>query len=191
MTRQQIKAGTAKRILPYAKPYRFNIILLLVVTALNACSVVAMPILFKYLIDDGITKGNTSVVVWISVAVAGLALLSAVVGFAEAWYSGRISEGLIYDLRTKIFDHVQRQPLAFFTRAQTGSLVSRLNTDVVGAQQAVTTLLSTVVSAGLTLILVLGAMFYLSWVVTLISLVVIPLFILPAARRTAPPADHA
>ncbi|MFE0178961.1 ABC transporter ATP-binding protein [Streptomyces sp. NPDC059002] len=179
VTRQKIKAGTAKRILPYAKPYRVNIVLLLVVTALNAGNVVAMPILFKYLIDDGITKGNTSVVVWISVAVAGLALISAVVGFAEAWFSGRISEGLIYDLRTKIFDHVQRQPLAFFTRAQTGSLVSRLNTDVVGAQQAVTTLLSTVVSAGLTLILVLGAMFYLSWVVTLISLIVIPLFILP------------
>lgn len=179
VTRQKIKAGTAKRILPYAKPYRVNIVLLVIVTALNAANVVAMPILFKYLIDDGISKGNTSLVVWISVAVAGLALVSAAVGFAEAWYSGRISEGLIYDLRTKIFDHVQRQPLAFFTRAQTGSLVSRLNTDVVGAQQAVTTLLSTVVSAGLTLILVLGAMFYLSWVVTLISLVVIPLFILP------------
>ncbi|QEU97056.1 ABC transporter ATP-binding protein [Streptomyces kanamyceticus] len=179
VTRQKIKAGTAKRILPYAKPYRVNIVLLVIVTALNAANVVAMPILFKYLIDDGISKGNTSLVVWISVAVAGLALISAAVGFAEAWYSGRISEGLIYDLRTKIFDHVQRQPLAFFTRAQTGSLVSRLNTDVVGAQQAVTTLLSTVVSAGLTLILVLGAMFYLSWVVTLISLVVIPLFILP------------
>ncbi|NEB43989.1 ABC transporter ATP-binding protein, partial [Streptomyces sp. SID339] len=179
VTKQKIKRGTAKRILPYTKPYRFNIGVLLVVTVLNACNVVATPILFKYLIDDGIVARDTSVVVWISVAVAVLALFSTVFGFAEAWYSGRVSEGLIYDLRTKIFDHVQRQPLAFFTRAQTGSLVSRLNTDVVGAQQAVTALLSTVVSAGLTLILVLGAMFYLSWVVTVVSLVVIPLFILP------------
>ncbi|MEU7583186.1 ABC transporter ATP-binding protein [Streptomyces sp. NPDC041068] len=179
VTRQQIKPGTAKRILPYAKPYRLKIVLLLAATALNAGNVVAVPILFKYLIDNGITEGNTSVVVWISVVVAALALLSSGLGFAEAWYSGRVSEGLIYDLRTRIFDHVQRQPLAFFTRAQTGSLVSRLNTDVVGAQQAVTSLLSTVASAGLTLVLVLGAMFYLSWVVTLISLIVIPLFILP------------
>ncbi|MEU5779243.1 ABC transporter ATP-binding protein, partial [Streptomyces venezuelae] len=179
VTKQKIKRGTARRILPYTKPYRFNIGVLLVVTVLNACNVVATPILFKYLIDDGIVARDTSVVVWIAVAVAVLALFSTVFGFAEAWYSGRVSEGLIYDLRTKIFDHVQRQPLAFFTRAQTGSLVSRLNTDVVGAQQAVTALLSTVVSAGLTLILVLGAMFYLSWVVTLVSLVVIPLFILP------------
>ncbi|MER7044946.1 ABC transporter ATP-binding protein [Streptomyces jumonjinensis] len=179
MTRQQIKPGTAKRILPYTRPYRRNIILLLVATTLNVGNVVATPFLFKYLIDSGIAVGDTSVVVWVAVAVAGLALLSTFLGFAEAWHSGRISEGLIYDVRTRIFDHVQRQPLAFFTRAQTGSLVSRLNTDVVGAQQALTSLLSTVVSAGLTLILVLAAMFYLSWTVTLISVVVIPLFILP------------
>ncbi|WP_399935968.1 ABC transporter ATP-binding protein [Streptomyces kanamyceticus] len=179
VTKQRIKPGTAKRVIPYTKPYRLSIVLFLVITALNAGNVVATPLLFMYLIDNGIVEGDTSVVVWISVAVAGIALLSTVLGFAEAWYSGRISEGLIYDLRTKIFDHVQRQPLAFFTRAQTGSLVSRLNTDVVGAQHAVTTLLSTVASAGLTLILVLITMFYLSWVVTLISLVIIPLFILP------------
>ncbi|AYA20924.1 ABC transporter ATP-binding protein [Streptomyces alfalfae] len=179
VTKQRIKPGTAKRVIPYTKPYRLNIVMLLVITALNAGNVVATPILFMYLIDNGIVERDTSLVVWISAAVAGIALLSTVLGFAEAWYSGRISEGLIYDLRTKIFDHVQRQPLAFFTRAQTGSLVSRLNTDVVGAQQAVTTLLSTVASAGLTLVLVLITMFYLSWVVTLISLVIIPLFILP------------
>ncbi|MFJ5261736.1 ABC transporter ATP-binding protein [Streptomyces sp. NPDC088387] len=179
VTRQRITPGTAKRIVPYTKPYRAHIALLLVVTALNAGIAVATPVLFKYIIDDGIAVGDTSFVVWVSVAIAGLALLGAGLGFVEAWYSGRISEGLIYDLRTRIFDHVQRQPLAFFTRAQTGALVSRLNTDVVGAQQAVTTLLSTVVSAGLTLVLVLIAMLWLSWVVTLVSLIVIPLFILP------------
>ncbi|MDN0200191.1 ABC transporter ATP-binding protein [Streptomyces sp. S.PNR 29] len=179
VTRQRIKPGTAKRIVPYTKPYRAHIALLLVVTALNAGIAVATPVLFKYIIDNGIAKGDTSLVVWISVAVAALALLGTGLGFVEAWYSGRISEGLIYDLRTRIFDHVQRQPLAFFTRAQTGALVSRLNTDVVGAQQAVTSLLSTVVSAGLTLVLVLAAMLYLSWIVTLVSLVIIPLFIIP------------
>nr|ADK54818.1 ABC transporter [uncultured soil bacterium] len=140
----------------------------------------ATPILFKYLIDNGIVVADLSVVVWISVAVAGLAFLGTFLGLGESWVSARVSEGLVYELRTKVFDHVQRQPLAFFTRAQTGALVSRLNTDVVGAQQALTSLLSTTFSAGLTMLLVLGTMFYLSWVITLISLVVLPLFILPS-----------
>ncbi|MEV6350170.1 ABC transporter ATP-binding protein [Actinoplanes sp. NPDC051851] len=179
VTRQQIKPGTVRRILPYARPYRGGITILLATTALNAGIVVASPVLFKFLIDDGIVAGDTGLVVGISLAVAVLALIGTALGFAEAWWSGRVSEGLVYDLRTQVFDHVQRQPLAFFTRAQTGALVSRLNTDVVGAQQAVTSLLSTVVSAGLTLLLVLGTMFYLSWQVTLLSLLVLPLFVLP------------
>nr|ALK27913.1 putative ABC transporter [Streptomyces sp. DSM 11171] len=178
-TKQQVTPGTTKRILPYTRPYRLSIVFLLVIAALNAGIAVATPLLFKYIIDDGIAVRNSAVVVWAAVAVAGLALLGGLLGFAEAWYSGRVSEGLIYDLRTKVFDHVQRQPLAFFTRAQTGALVARLNNDVIGAQKAVTSLLSTVVSAGLTLVFVLIAMFYLSWVVTLVSLVLLPLFILP------------
>lgn len=177
--KQQVTPGTTRRILPYTRPYRLNIVFLLVIAALNAGIAVATPLLFKYIIDDGIAVRNTTVVVWASVAVAGLALLGALLGFLEAWYSGRVSEGLIFDLRTKVFDHVQRQPLAFFTRAQTGALVSRLNNDVIGAQKAVTSLLSTVVSAGLTVVFVLIAMFYLSWVVTLVSLALLPLFILP------------
>ncbi|MBP2066067.1 ATP-binding cassette subfamily B protein [Streptomyces iranensis] len=148
-------------------------------TVANAAIVVAVPILFKYLIDNGIAEHDSDVVVGIAVAVGGLAVLGALLGFGEAWYSARVSEGLVYELRTKVFDHVQRQPLAFFTRAQTGALVSRLNADVVGAQQALTSLLSTVVSAALTLLFVLITMFYLSWVITLISLVVLPFFILP------------
>ena len=117
---------------------------------------------------------------------AGLALVSAILSFAQRWYSARIGEGLIYDLRTEVFGHVQRQPIAFFTRAQTGSLVSRLNSDVIGAQQAITSTLSSIVSNALTLILVLIAMFSLSWLVTLITLVMIPAFVIPArlvARR--------
>ncbi|MEO3755451.1 ABC transporter ATP-binding protein [Streptomyces sp. B6B3] len=178
--KHQVKPGTAKRILPYTGRYRGIIGVLVLVSALNAASVVAPPLLFAYLIDHGIARGDTGVVVWVALAVAGVAVVGAGLGFAEAWYSARVSEGLIYDLRTEVFDHVQRQPLVFFTRAQTGALVSRLNTDVVGAQQALTQLLSTVVSAGLTLAFVLGTMFLLSWTVTLVSLVLLPFFVLPA-----------
>jgi ATP-binding cassette, subfamily B, bacterial len=179
VTRQRIKPGTVRRILPYARPYRLSIGFLLAASTLNAGSTVAIPLMFRFLIDNGIAVRDVSVVFWISLMVAGLALLSTFLGFAEAWYSARVGEGLIYDLRTQVFDHVQRQPLGFFIRAQTGALVSRLNTDVVGAQQALTSLLSTVVSAGLTLTLVLVTMFYLSWPITVISLMVLPLFILP------------
>ena len=179
VTRQQIKRGTAKRILPYARTYRAAIACLLTASILNAGITVAIPVLFKYIIDDGIMRGDSSVVLGASIAVAGLALLSAILGLAEAWYSARVSEGLVYQLRTNVFDHVQRQSIAFFTRAQTGALVSRLNTDVVAAQQAVASLLVTVVSAGLTLLLVLVTMFYLSWAITLIALVMLPLFVLP------------
>ncbi|MFJ6086633.1 ABC transporter ATP-binding protein [Streptomyces sp. NPDC092369] len=177
--KQRVKPGTAKRILPYTRPYRFSIGLLLVITTLNAAITVAPPVMFKYLIDDGIAKRDTSLVMWLALAIGALAVVGLVVGWAETWYSARVSEGLIYELRTEVFDHVQRQPLAFFTRAQTGALVSRLNTDVVGAQRALTTLLSTVVSAGLTLAFVLVTMFLLSWKITLIGLVIVPLFILP------------
>jgi ATP-binding cassette subfamily B protein len=114
------------------------------------------------------------------VAVAGLALLDALAVSAQTWFSARVSQGLVFDLRTTVFDHVQRQPLAFFTRAQTGSLVSRLNTDVIGAQEAVASLLSQTVSTVLTVILIIASMLYLSWQLSLAALVLIPLFLLPA-----------
>jgi ATP-binding cassette subfamily B protein len=179
VSRQQIKRGTAKRIIPYARTYRAAVACLLTASILNAGITVATPVLFKYIIDDGILRGDSEVVVGTSIAVVGLALFSAILTFAEAWYSARVSEGLVYQLRTQVFDHVQRQSLAFFTRAQTGALVSRLNTDVVAAQQAVAMLLSTVVSAAFTLVLVLITMFYLSWAITLFALVMLPLFVLP------------
>jgi ATP-binding cassette subfamily B protein len=179
LTKQKIKPGIVRRILPYLRPYRGGIVFLMFVTAMEAVIVVSTPLLFKVLIDSGIMRRDTAVVVEVSLAVGGLALLQALVGFLESWASGRVSEGLVYDLRNQVFRHVQRQPLAFFTRAQTGSLVSRLNTDVVGAQQAVTSLLSTVASSALTLVLVLGTMFYLSWVVGVIAVVILPFFLLP------------
>ncbi|MEO3874994.1 ABC transporter ATP-binding protein [Nonomuraea sp. B12E4] len=155
------------------------VVALLLMTALDAVVIVATPLLFKVIIDDGIIPGDRSVVVSVALAVAGLAVLQALLGALESWASARVSEGLVYDLRTEVFSHVQRQPLAFFTRAQTGSLVSRLNTDVVAAQQAMTSLLSMMMSSVLVLLLVLGTIFYLSWVVGLVALAVIPFFILP------------
>jgi ATP-binding cassette, subfamily B, bacterial len=186
VTRQRVKPGTVRRIMSYARPYRRDLILFLGMNALAAVAVVAVPLLLKTLIDQGILARNTGVVIAVAAVVAGLALLSALLAFAQRWYSARIGEGLIYDLRTQVFSHVQRQPIAFFTRAQTGSLVSRLNSDVIGAQQAITSTLSSIVSNALTLILVLIAMLSLSWLVTVIALVMIPAFVIPArlvARR--------
>jgi ATP-binding cassette subfamily B protein len=179
VTRQQIKPGTVRRILPYVKEYRWKVILLLILTALGSVSTVANPLLFGVIIDDGILPRRLHVVVALAVLVVIISSVNALVTFAGGWTSAQISEGLIYDLRTRAFEHVQRQPLAFFTRSQTGSLVSRLNTDVIGAQQAVTTLLSQTVSTLLTLSLTLAAMFYLSWQITVIALALVPFFIFP------------
>jgi ATP-binding cassette subfamily B protein len=180
VTRQRIRPGTVRKILPYTRPFRRRIALLLFVGALGAVSTVAMPLLLKGIIDDGIAHKDIGLVIALASVVAGLALLDALLTLAERYCSATIGEGLIYDLRTKVFRHVQRQPIAFFTRTQTGSLVSRLNTDVVEAQGAISTLLTMVVSSGLSLILVLVVMFYLSWQVTLIALILIPCFFIPA-----------
>lgn len=177
--KQRIKPGTARRVRPYARRYRGMIAALLAVSVVNAVIAVATPVLFKFLIDDGIMPGDGGVVLWISLTVVAMALLAAVLGYGEAWYSAQIGEGLVYELRTSVFDHVQRQPLAFFTRSQTGALVSRLNTDVMSAQMASISLLSTVVPGAVTVVFVLGTMFYLSWVVGVFALLIIPLFVLP------------
>ncbi|MGO9082623.1 MAG: ABC transporter ATP-binding protein [Streptosporangiaceae bacterium] len=180
VTRQRLKPGTVRRIASYARPYRLPLTLFLLVTALDAVVTVVVPLLLKQIIDQGILAKDTGVVLAIAAVVAGLALFDGLLTLAGRWYSARIGEGLIYDLRTQVFRHVQRQPIAFFTRAQTGSLVSRLNSDVIGAQQAITSTLSSVVSNVLSLILVLAAMLYLSWLVTVVALVLVPLFLLPA-----------
>ncbi|MEO3808648.1 ABC transporter ATP-binding protein [Sphaerisporangium sp. B11E5] len=177
--RQKIKAGTVKRILPYTRPYRWVIAFLLVVTVSEAAITAASPLLLKVLIDEGIMPRQAGVVAVVAAVVAGLAVLELLAQYLQSRLSGRIGEGMIYDLRTEVFEHVQRQPLAFFTRAQTGALVSRLNTDVISAQQALTTLLSTVVSSAIAVALVLGTMFYLSWVITVFALIALPLFVLP------------
>ncbi|MQA94234.1 MAG: ATP-binding cassette domain-containing protein [Streptosporangiales bacterium] len=185
VTREKLQPGIWRRIARYARPYGRELIAFLVLMGLGSMIVVANPLLLKAIIDRGVTPGASSVVIALAVGVAGLALLEAVLGLAQRWFSARIGEGLIYDLRTEVFDHVQRMPIAFFTRAQTGSLVSRLNTDVIGAQRAITTTLSTVVSSAISLVVVLITMLLLSWQVTLIALLLLPLFLLPA-RWVAP-----
>ena len=180
VTTQQLTAGTVRRIFAYARPYRRQLAVFLLIVSLDAVVTVAVPLLLRRLIDNGILPKNLGVVIAIGSLVAGLALFDALLSIGQRWYSARIGEGLIYDLRTEVFRHVQRQPIAFFTRTQTGSLVSRLNSDVIGAQQALTSTLSSVVANVLSLTLVLIAMLLLSWQITVVALVLIPLFILPA-----------
>jgi ATP-binding cassette, subfamily B, bacterial len=180
ITKQKLKPGTVRRIAGYARPYRLILAIFLLATVVDALITVVNPLLLREIIDHGILGRNDRLVIEIAVAVAAVAIFDAGLGFAIRWFSARIGEGLIYDLRTQVFDHVQRQPVAFFTRAQTGSLVSRLDGDVVGAQQAITSTLSGVVSNLISLIVLLITLFYLSWLVSVIALVMIPLFILPA-----------
>jgi ATP-binding cassette subfamily B protein len=177
---QRLKPGTLKRIASFAKPYKWWILVFLITVLLDAVLTVSTPLFLRRLIDQGIVPKNRSVVVTLAIVVGVLAILDAAVSTFGRWFSVRIGEGLIYDLRTQVFAHVQRQPLAFFVRSQTGALISRLNSDVIGAQQAFTGTLSNVVSNGVSLALVLSAMFYLSWQVTIVSLIIVPLFILPS-----------
>jgi ATP-binding cassette subfamily B protein len=149
-------------------------------TATSAAITATSPFLLKVIIDDGIVPRREELVVGLALVIAALSLVDVLAIFTQTWFSGRVGQGIVYDLRCRVFEHVQRQPLAFFMRTQTGSLVSRLNTDVVGAQQAITTLLSQTVSTLLTLVLVLAMMFYLSWQITIAALVMIPFFLLPA-----------
>ena len=182
VTQQKLKPGTVRRIITYAKPYKLWLSLFLVVTILDSLITVVNPLLLRAIIDKGILGHHEALVIAIAAAVAAVALFDAFLGFAIRWHSARIGEGLIYDLRTQVFSHVQQQPIAFFTRAQTGSLVSRLNSDVIGAQQAITSTMSSVVSNILTVGAILVTMFLLSWQISLIALVLIPLFLLPARR---------
>ena len=182
ITQQKLKPGSLRAIARYARPYRVPLALFLLVTIVDAVITVVDPLLLRTIIDRGIIPRDQGVVIGVAAAVAAVAVLQAVVTFAIRGFSARIGESVIYDLRTQVFDHVQRQPVAFFTRTQTGSLVSRLNSDVIGAQQAITSVMSSLVSNVLTVAAILVTMFYLSWVITLIAVVLIPAFIWPARR---------
>jgi ATP-binding cassette, subfamily B, bacterial len=180
VTKQRLKPGTVRRIAGYARPYRLDLAIFILAAALDAVVTVSYPVLLGLIIDKGILPKRTDVVLELAGLVVGLAVFDAFLTIVQRYFTSRVGEGLIYDLRTQVFSHVQRQPIAFFTRAQTGSLVSRLNSDVIGAQQALTSTLSSVVSSVLQLVLVLIALFYYSWLVTVIALVLLPIFIVPA-----------
>jgi ATP-binding cassette, subfamily B, bacterial len=180
VTKQRLKPGTVRRIATYARPYRWDLAIFIFAAALDAVVTVSYPVLLGVIIDKGIVPKKVHVVLFLAGVVVALALFDAGLNIAQRYFTARVGEGLIYDLRTEVFGHVQQQPIAFFTRAQTGSLVSRLNSDVIGAQQALTSTLSSVVSSVLQLVLVLIAMFYYSWLVTVIALALIPMFLIPA-----------
>ena len=174
----RIERGTVRRVLGFARPHRRLIAVFLVLTVLDAGLVVVSPLLAKHIIDDGIVGGDRGLITVLALAMAATALVSAALAIGEGWLSSRIGEGLIYDLRTQVFGHVQRQSLAFFTRTQTGALVSRLNNDVIGAQRAFTSTLSTTVASTISVVVVGIAMIALSWQVTLLCLAIFPLLLL-------------
>jgi ATP-binding cassette subfamily B protein len=175
-----IKNGTVNRVLGYAKPLKKDISLLIFIVVIDAFLVIAQPLLFKRIVDEGISAGNRSVVIYTAIMVGFLAIFSAGLSIVTRMFSSRIGEGLILTLRGQVFNHVQAQPIAFFTRTQTGSLISRVNGDVIGAQQAFTSTLSGIISNGISLVIVLGTMLILSWEITLTSLILLPVFLIPA-----------
>jgi ATP-binding cassette subfamily B protein len=184
ISRHQLTRGTTRRIVRFARPYRRDIAVFLVTVVIAAGIGVATPVLAGHVVN-AITGGGpdaASAVVRLALMIAGLAVVDAFLSLAQRWYSARIGEGIILDLRTKVYDHVQRMPLQFFTRTQTGALVSRLNNDVTGAQRAFTSTLSGVVSNVIQLVLTAAVMFSLSWQITALSLVMLPVFIIPARR---------
>ena len=176
----RVKKGTARRMLTFAVPYRRILAIFVPVVILDAVIVAVNPLILRALIDNGILKQNADLVIKLTILVAVLALFDAFFALTERRISAYIGEYLIYDMRSKIFRHIQRMPLAFFTRTQTGALVSRLNNDVIGAQAAFTDLLSNVVGNLVTVIIVVGAMFFLSWQITLAALLLVPIFLVPA-----------
>jgi ATP-binding cassette subfamily B protein len=175
---QKLAKNTVRRVLAFAKPHRGRIAVFLVITVADAALVIVPPLLLRRIVDDGILAGNAAVVTALAIAVAGVAVIDAGLGLASGYLSSRIGEGLIYDMRTTVFAHVQRMPLAFFTRTQTGALVSRLNNDVMGAQRAFTSTLSSSVSNTISVFVVGIAMIALSWQVTLLCLLMFPLLLL-------------
>jgi ATP-binding cassette, subfamily B, bacterial len=176
----RVKKGTTRRMLRFAMPYRRILMIFVPVVVIDALAGAVNPLILRAIIDRGILGHDAGLVVELALVAGGLALFTAALSLYQRRVSAIIGEGLIYDMRVKVFRHVQQMPLAFFTRTQTGALVSRLNNDVIGAQQAFTTLLSNVVGNLMTVLIMVGAMFYLSWQITLIALVLLPVFLVPA-----------
>src|ERR1700735_5659068 len=176
----RVKKGTAGRMLSFAVPYRTILAVFLPVVIVDAAIGAVNPLILRALIDNGIYNHDSQLVIELALRRGVLAVVDAGLALTERRISAYIGESLIYDMRAKVFRHIQQMPLAFFTRTQTGALISRLNNDVIGAQQAFTDLLSNVVGNFVTVVIVLGAMFFLSWKITLAALILVPLFLIPA-----------
>src|ERR671918_1492260 len=181
-SRRRFTRATLRRIAGFARPHRKALIAFLVLSVVSAILAVATPVLAGWVVDAIIEDGSEGRVIFLAAMIAVVAVLDAAVGIAERWQSARIGEGLILDLRRSVFGHVQRMPVAFFTRTRTGALVSRLNNDVIGAQRAFSDTLSGVAGNLVTLALTLVVMLSLSWQVTLLALLLLPVFVLPARR---------
>jgi ABC-type multidrug transport system fused ATPase/permease subunit len=180
--RRQDRGVTMRRIAAFARPHRGKLTVFMVLSVIVAVLTVLTPILAGQVVNNIVGDGPASTVIWLAVLIAIIAAAEAATGLVVSWLSSNIGEGLIYDLRRSVFDHVQKMPVAFFTRTRTGALVSRLNNDVIGAQRAFSDTLSGVVSNIVTLTLTLAVMISISWQVTLLALVLLPLFVIPARR---------
>lgn len=181
-TPKALTRGTVRRVARFARPHWVRLLAFLVLTVISAVLAVTTPVLAGKVVDAIVGGHELNVVIWLSVVIAVLAIIDAGLGLAERWQSARIGEGIILDLRVAVFEHVQKLPIAFFTRTRTGALVSRLNNDVIGAQRTFTATLSGLVTNVIQLVLSLIVMMSLSWQVTLVALVLLPIFVLPARR---------
>jgi ATP-binding cassette subfamily B protein len=182
VVQQTITKGTARRMFKFSRPYRNILIFFMVLIVTDAVIGVVNPLIFRDIINNGILHHNHGLIITLALVAGGLALFEAGLSIAERWVSAKVGEGLIFDMRSQVFSHIQKMPISFFTRTQTGALISRLNNDVLGAQQAFTDILSSVVANLVSVTLVLIVMFFLSWQITLVSLVILPVFVLPAKR---------
>ncbi|MGI8939970.1 MAG: ABC transporter ATP-binding protein [Iamia sp.] len=187
LSRTHLDKGLVRRVWGFAHHYRSRTFLFLGVIVAEALLGLVTPLLIRTIVDEALPQSDggtadTSLLTWCAAGMAGAAVGIAIFSLIERWLSSRIGEGLIYDLRVALFDHVQRMPIAFFTRTQTGALISRMNNDVIGAQRAVTQTLGSVVSNVVVLTITLGTMFLLEWRLTLLSLVLLPVFVIPAKR---------
>ncbi|HYV60634.1 MAG TPA: ABC transporter ATP-binding protein [Acidimicrobiia bacterium] len=179
---KHVEWALMRRVLRLASPYRWLLVGFLVTAVAASITTVLPPLLFRSLLDTAVPDKNRTLVAWLAVAAVGLAVANALLSLWQRWYSARIGEGLILTMRTKLFDHIQRMPVSFFTRTQTGALMSRMNNDVIGAQQAITNTLGTVVGNVISIGVTLAVMFGLEWRLTILTLLVLPAFIIPARR---------
>jgi ATP-binding cassette, subfamily B, bacterial len=183
--RRAVSKATLQRIAGFASPHKRALVWFLLLSIVGAVLTVATPVLAGQVVDEIVNEGAERTIVWLAIAIAAVAIGQAVISIGERWQSARIGEGLILDLRREVFSHVQKMPVAFFTRTRTGALVSRLNNDVIGAQRAFTWTLSGVVSNAISLVLALAVMLSLSWQITLLALILLPIFVIPARRMGA------